>query len=84
MPVVPNVVSRDVVVTRLAATESKAIVAALERINILLSTCVDLPLTLEQDVLGVHYKVRNDIERRLKTAGWRVEFSNDTKQYTIQ
>ncbi len=84
MPVVPNVVTRDAVVTRLGVTESKAIVASLERINAFLNGCVDLPLIVERDVLGEHSRVRNDVERRLKAAGWRVEFSNDTKQYTIQ
>lgn len=72
MPLIPDVVKKDMVVMRLAGQEGKALRETIERINKLLSECVELPLTVTEKELGPTRKVRDDIIRRLKEAGWVV------------
>ncbi len=89
MPLMRSIVKRDDVVQRHASTETRALQEAIDRINKILETCMDLPVTVTQKELSDNNKVRYEIIRLLKEKGWRVEVPAEqedkkTHDYVIQ
>ncbi len=77
MPLMRDIIKRDDVVQRHASTEIKALQEAIDRINKILESCVELPVTVTNKELSGNNKVRYEIIRRLKEKGWRVEAIED-------
>ncbi len=89
MPLMRSIVKRDDVVQRHASTETRALQEAIDRINKILETCMDLPVTVTQKELSDNNKVRYEMIRLLKEKGWRVEVPSEqegkkTHDYVIQ
>ena len=82
------IIRRDEIVKKQAKEFNREVDKAIECINNLLNSSTELPITCLLNVFGFTTIVRNEILRRMKESGWRVEFRADANEgkewFTIQ
>ena len=72
-----SIINRETVIKRMAATVQEEVKKAVERINHMLNESNDLPIKIREDGLGPSNKVRAEIMRQMRDAGWNVSIADN-------
>ena len=75
-----SILRKDEVVQRHAKEYVEEINASKERLNLLLSKTPEMPVRVASLSLGSNLKVREEMCRQLKEAGWRITHFVDEKE----
>lgn len=77
-----EIVAKDYVVRKLAAGHNAAVLDVVGKVNQTLKDAADLPVVFGLEDLGSP-RVRDEVLRRLRAAGWRVEENRERNVYEV-
>lgn len=81
-----RITKRQDVVTKLAASERKAVDEAIAAVNAKLDGAKELPVVFAANELGTLRKVRDAVLKQIEEAGWRITPTQEKNEttYTIE